>query len=134
MMNREEVFEKLNEVFRDVFDDDSIEIFDAMTAKDIEDFNQLRAAVYAQISLLDKFWLVSNADKINDLKNQIDQLKNINNPKPTEPQSGTTPDNTEPAKQETSKPTTPQTQPASGTTPATPQSTTPQAQPTEPKQ
>lgn len=86
-------------------------------AKDTEDFNQLRAAVYAQISLLDKFWLVSNADKINDLKNQIDQLKNINNPKPAEPQSGTTPANTEPAKQETPKPTTPQTQPASGTEP-----------------
>ena len=28
--------EQLQEVFRDVFDDDSIEIFDAMTAKDIE--------------------------------------------------------------------------------------------------
>lgn len=73
-------------------------------AKDIEDFNQLRAAVYAQISLLDKFWLVSNADKINDLKKQIDQLKNVNNPKPT----------------------TPQTQPASGTEP-----TTSQAQPNQ---
>ena len=32
------------------------------------------------------------------------------------------------------QPTAPQTQPASGTTPATPQPTTPQAQPTEPKQ
>lgn len=97
-------------------------------AKDTEDFNQLRAAVYAQISLLDKFWLVSNADKINDLKNQIDQLKNINNPKPTTPQtqpangtepkvqpSGTTSANTEPAKQETgetsSEPAEPQAQP-----------------------
>lgn len=33
--------EQLQEVFRDVFDDDSIEIFDAMTAKDIEDWDSL---------------------------------------------------------------------------------------------
>ncbi len=44
--------------------------------KDVEDFNQLRSAVYAQISLLDKFWLVSNEDRINNLQNQINQLKN----------------------------------------------------------
>ena len=33
--------EQLQEVFRDVFDDDSIEIFDALTAKDIEDWDSL---------------------------------------------------------------------------------------------
>ena len=68
-------------------------------AKDIEDFNQLRAAVYAQISLLDKFWLVSNADKINDLKKQIDQLQNVNNPKPTIPQAQPTEQNKDSDKQ-----------------------------------
>lgn len=40
-MNKEEVFEKLNEVFRDVFDDDSITVTDATTANDIEEWDSL---------------------------------------------------------------------------------------------
>lgn len=40
-MSREEVFEKLNEVFRDVFDDDSITVTDATTANDIEEWDSL---------------------------------------------------------------------------------------------
>ena len=40
-MNREEVFKKLNEVFRDVFDDDSITVADATTANDIEEWDSL---------------------------------------------------------------------------------------------
>lgn len=33
--------EKLQEVFRDVFDDENIEIFDEMTANDIDDWDSL---------------------------------------------------------------------------------------------
>lgn len=40
-MSREEVFEKLNEVFRDVFDDDSITVVETTTADDIEDWDSL---------------------------------------------------------------------------------------------
>jgi acyl carrier protein len=40
-MTREEVFEKINEVFRDVFEDDDITVNDATTAEDIEDWDSL---------------------------------------------------------------------------------------------
>ena len=38
-MTRESVYERLNGVFREVFDDDSIEVFDETTAEDIEDWD-----------------------------------------------------------------------------------------------
>lgn len=40
-MSREEVFERLNEVFRDVFDDETIVVCETTTANDIEDWDSL---------------------------------------------------------------------------------------------
>ncbi len=40
-MTREDVYEKLNGVFRDVFDDEDITVNDATTADDIEDWDSL---------------------------------------------------------------------------------------------
>lgn len=40
-MSREEVFEHLNEVFRDVFDDETITVDENTTANDIEDWDSL---------------------------------------------------------------------------------------------
>ncbi len=40
-MTREEVFEKINEVFRDVFEDDDITVNDSTTADDIDDWDSL---------------------------------------------------------------------------------------------
>lgn len=40
-MTRDEVYETLNEVFRDVFDDESIEVNDDTTSGDIEDWDSL---------------------------------------------------------------------------------------------
>lgn len=40
-MTKNEIYERLTEVFRDVFDDDSIEIDDETTADDIEDWDSI---------------------------------------------------------------------------------------------
>ena len=40
-MEKIEIYEKLNEVFRDVFDDDSILVTSETTSKDIEDWDSL---------------------------------------------------------------------------------------------
>lgn len=40
-MTREEVYSKLTEVFRTVFDDDTITLNDATTSADIEDWDSL---------------------------------------------------------------------------------------------
>lgn len=40
-MTREEIYEDLNEVFRDVFDDDSIVVNDETTSDDIDEWDSL---------------------------------------------------------------------------------------------
>ena len=40
-MNKEEIFTKLNSIFRDIFDDDTIVLSEGTTATDIEDWDSL---------------------------------------------------------------------------------------------
>lgn len=40
-MQRSEILKKLNEIFQDVFDDDSIEVTEETTSSDIEDWDSL---------------------------------------------------------------------------------------------
>ena len=55
-MSREEIYEQLNEVFRDVFDDDTIEVNDQTTSRDIEEWDSqehinLIAAIETQFGM-----------------------------------------------------------------------------------
>lgn len=40
-MKRDEIFKNLNKIFRDVFDDDAIEVKEETSATDIEDWDSL---------------------------------------------------------------------------------------------
>lgn len=67
-MSREEVFEKLNEVFRDVFDDESIVVTDTTTANDIEDWDSLEH-INLIVAIENKFQIKFKMNEVTGLKN-----------------------------------------------------------------
>ena len=81
-MTREEVFAKLNEVFRDVFDDEDIVVTDETTAADIEDWDSLPAderKLYARQMETFAGYLSETDHEIGrlvDFLRRIDQLDN----------------------------------------------------------
>ena len=68
-MDREEVFERLNHVFRDVFDDDKITVYDSMTANDIEVWDSL-----THIALISE---VEDAFDIHFEMRDVTKMKNV---------------------------------------------------------
>lgn len=67
-MNREEIFTKLNEVFRDVFDDEKIAVNDATTADDIEDWDSLEH-VNLIVAVQNAFGVKFNIGQVNSMQN-----------------------------------------------------------------
>jgi acyl carrier protein len=67
-MTREEVFAKLNEVFRDEFDDDSITVGEETTANDIEDWDSLEH-INLIIAIEKKFGFKFTMMEVTGLKN-----------------------------------------------------------------
>ena len=59
---------KLQEVFQDVFDDDSIELFDEMTAMDIEDWDSLMH-INLILAIEKAFGLKFTTEEISNTKN-----------------------------------------------------------------
>lgn len=67
-MLRKEVFEKLNEVFCEVFDDEDIKLTDQTTAADIEDWDSLEQ-INIIVAAEKKFGVKFNVKEINKMAN-----------------------------------------------------------------
>ena len=67
-MTREELFEKITEIFREEFDDDTLVIVDETNAADIEDWDSL-AQVELIMTLEKEFNMKFNIKEVRELKN-----------------------------------------------------------------
>lgn len=67
-MSREEVFKELDEVFQEVFDDESIHVTDSTTADDIEDWDSLEH-INLVVAIENKFNMKFNMNEVTSMKN-----------------------------------------------------------------
>ena len=67
-MKREEIFEKLNEIFRNNFDDDEIELKNETSSADIDDWDSLEQ-INLVVAIQDAFKVKFNIDEVNAMKN-----------------------------------------------------------------
>ena len=67
-MTREQVYAELNEVFQDVFDDESITVSDATTADDIEDWDSLEH-INLVVAVEKQFGIKFTMGEVNGMKN-----------------------------------------------------------------
>lgn len=68
IMTREKLYRELNEVFRDVFDDDMIVVADTTTANDIEDWDSLEH-INLIVAIEKKFGMKFNMGEVTTMKN-----------------------------------------------------------------
>ena len=68
IMTREEVFERLNKVFQDVFDDDTIEVHDETTADDIDEWDSFEH-INLVVAVEDEFSFKIPMGKVVTMKN-----------------------------------------------------------------
>ena len=67
-MTREQVYAELNEVFQDVFDDESITVSDETTADDIEDWDSLEH-INLVVAVEKQFGIKFTMGEVNGMKN-----------------------------------------------------------------
>jgi len=68
MADREEIVRDLTTIFQDTFDDPTIELFDEMTAADIDDWDSLQHIVLT-LAIERKFRLKLNPAEVGKLEN-----------------------------------------------------------------
>lgn len=67
-MTRESVFEKVNEVFQDVFDDESIIVGETTTSADVEDWDSLEH-INLIVAIENCFGMKFNMGEVTSMKN-----------------------------------------------------------------
>ena len=67
-MTREYVYEKMNEIFRNVFDDDSISLHDETNAEDIDDWDSLEQ-INLIVAIENEFEMMFDMSEVADLAN-----------------------------------------------------------------
>ena len=67
-MSKEEIYERINNVFRDVFDDDSIEVNAETTSNDIEDWDSLEH-INLVVAVEQEFGIKFNMNEVTTMKN-----------------------------------------------------------------
>ena len=72
-MTREAIFEELTEIFRDIFDDEEIELTDETTAEDIEDWASLEQ-INLLVAIEKKFSVKFQLSDVNGLANVGDMV------------------------------------------------------------
>ena len=77
-MDRTEIFERLNGVFREVFDDDSITVTDATTAADIDGWDSLMhiTLISAVEDEFDISFQMKEVVKMKNVGDMVDIIKN----------------------------------------------------------
>ena len=69
----QEIFDRLNDVFRDVFDDDSLTVTAATTAADIEDWDSLSHITLVS-AVEDEFRMKFSMKEVVEMKNVGDMV------------------------------------------------------------
>ena len=67
-MSKAEIFEKLTDIFRDVFDDEDITLTEATTAADIEDWDSL-----------EHITLISTVERVFHMKFKMGEISSMKN-------------------------------------------------------
>jgi acyl carrier protein len=67
-MNTSSIYERLTEIFREVFDDDELEVIPALTADDVEEWDSLNH-IRLVLSIEKGFGLRFSAAEVGSLKN-----------------------------------------------------------------
>lgn len=75
-MNEAKVYEQLNEIFRDVFDDDDIELTAETTAADIDGWDSL-ANINIVVSVENEFNIKFEMNEITEMKSVGEMVKVI---------------------------------------------------------
>ncbi|MBR0079676.1 MAG: acyl carrier protein [Synergistaceae bacterium] len=77
-MTRAEIFNELNIIFRNNFDDDSITLTDTTSSADIEDWDSLEQ-INLVVAIQNKFGVKFNIEEVNAMKNVGEMVDFIQN-------------------------------------------------------